>query len=363
MQIPLPIQVEQQSIRARLLEFINGGFFLTAVGTVGGIVGALVYMPALLISAACIFLGFHKARVVEGQPLRMQCVGWAVIILITCSSLYGISTFIRTHLPKPLTAQQIVDEWARRFGNKAEKSETRTVAAPVVPQAPEPHPYSLMGGRRTEFLKLLKAPISGDVLRVGCVPWSERSCVAAGQFMILLSEAGWRIEGNRVVQEQTNSPDEGISVVSRPDQPTGTPLPPHRGRWHEMNLTEMTLEAAFSEMGINVRGASDASIESGTTGVYFGPEPTTYYVEKDRTLLFLKKFINEGEAIHERFVTSNDASAEAREEREWTSNSYEWIKKNLGDSVAKDFRKASGVTGKYKYLISIQPRYARARPQ
>lgn len=77
----------------------------------------------------------------------------------------------------------------------------------------EPRPYDLSNSERTARfvssagklwaidakVKTVVATLGQrDVLRIGCVGWSERSCIAAGNFLLLLSQADWKIEGNKV---------------------------------------------------------------------------------------------------------------------------------------------------------------------
>ncbi len=93
-------------------------------------------------------------------------------------------------------------------------------------------PYDLTGQRRSGFK---------DILRIGCVSWSERACVAAGTFLIAFSEAGWKIDSNRVFRLDQNIPTEGISLcVSGPEKPIPN-LPPHLGTWHKLDASETTI--------------------------------------------------------------------------------------------------------------------------
>ena len=61
-------------------------------------------------------------------------------------------------------------------------------------------PYDLTGARREKFIKLLNKPPTQprDILRIGCIEWSDEACVAAGKFLILFSEAGWKIDDDKV---------------------------------------------------------------------------------------------------------------------------------------------------------------------
>jgi hypothetical protein len=61
------------------------------------------------------------------------------------------------------------------------------------------NPYDLSGKRRKDFKTLLaRSSDETDILRIGCLAGSDSACVAAGQFLLLLSEAGWKIDSNKV---------------------------------------------------------------------------------------------------------------------------------------------------------------------
>jgi len=153
---------------------------------------------------------------------------------------------------------------------------------PVVPR-----PYDLSGERREAFLKLLKPPARANALRIGCLAWDERACLAAGQFLILFSEAGWTIDGKRVFRMDETVPTLGVSITSLPEP--GPPLPPHLGRWHVDNCSEVTLTTAFLAMGIQQNGSADASLARGITGVNFGPEPDALRTIDKQSLELLRK--------------------------------------------------------------------------
>ncbi len=241
----------------------------------------------------------------------------------------------------------------------------KTVAAKPkshIQTVPPSRPYDLAGERRVEFLKLLKPPIGADTLRVACIAWSERACVAAGQFVVLFSEAGWTIEENRVLRLEPHIPKDGVFIVSQPEP--GPPLPPHLGRWHAMNLSEITLFLAFTQMGFAPNGSTDGSLGKGVTGVYFGPEPAALKVDKQRVLAIqLMKFIYEGTAIEQQFGASNDAEAESREENEWTIRVEDWLRANLRESAAVKFRNTRGVEGRKKCLSAFVERLSQPKQQ
>lgn len=112
------------------------------------------------------------------------------------------------------------------------------------PRQPPPPPtsqhlYDLTNDRRKAFLTLLAPPSEDkDTLRIGCTTWSESSCVAAGRFLVLLSEAGWSIDSNKVFRLEPSIPIEGIAIVTpmtKADSDTQKTIPPHMGTWQQMD--------------------------------------------------------------------------------------------------------------------------------
>jgi hypothetical protein len=148
----------------------------------------------------------------------------------------------------------------------------------AIAQPPIVRPYDLSPERRKQLLDMLSRPQSEprETLRIGCISWSEESCVAGGKFLLVFSEAGWLIEGKKVFREEPAIPIEGAAVVSRmsdDDFKKGQALPPHEGIWQKMDASQQTIYWALRALQIPVGFSADQSLPSGTIGVYFGPEP------------------------------------------------------------------------------------------
>lgn len=141
-----------------------------------------------------------------------------------------------------------------------------------------PQSYDLSQHRRAEFLDLLSVPpgVHLDTLRIGCVTWSEVSCVAAGRFMILLSEAGWKFDGAQVHRMEPTIPVDGVSIVSRSSELANLPeLPPHMGRWAAMGKSASIIDMTFRYMDNGVHYSMDPSLPDNMLGIYFGPDSVT----------------------------------------------------------------------------------------
>lgn len=139
-------------------------------------------------------------------------------------------------------------------------------------------PYDLTGVRRKDFLELLEITQSEprDTLKIGCIQADYASCVSAGQFLILFSEAGWKIDSNRVYMMYPDIPVEGMTIAT-PSVNIAEQMktPPHLGLWASTDPSHLIIKMAFTQMDIPVHFSSDQSAPSGTLGIYFGPEPAS----------------------------------------------------------------------------------------
>ncbi|MCU1751986.1 hypothetical protein [Pseudomonas sp. 6D_7.1_Bac1] len=148
---------------------------------------------------------------------------------------------------------------------------------PSTPQEPLKKAYDLSDSRRKDFLELLQITQSRqfDTLKIGCVAWSEKSCLAAGKFLILFSEAGWKIESDRVYKMEPNIPSDGMTIATRGEDIANLPkLAPHLGRWSSVDQSQAIISMAFKYMDNPVKSSSDPSLPPNTLGIYFGPEPS-----------------------------------------------------------------------------------------
>ncbi len=135
--------------------------------------------------------------------------------------------------------------------------------------------YELSDERRDRLLKMLSAQIARrDTVKIGCTSWSENSCVAAGRFLLLFSQAGWQIEENKVFRLEPQVPIVGVAIATHaPADEPKDPLPPHLGRWRLMDDSNKTIYWAFHSIDIPVSGSTDNSLKDRTIGIYFGSEP------------------------------------------------------------------------------------------
>jgi len=92
--------------------------------------------------------------------------------------------------------------------------------------------------------------------------------------LLLFSEAGWKIEENKVFRLEPQIPIVGVAMATRaaPNEPK-EPLPPHLGRWRLMDESNKTIYWALRSIDIPVTGATDNTLNDGTIGIYIGSEP------------------------------------------------------------------------------------------
>lgn len=171
------------------------------------------------------------------------------------------------------------------------------------PQSPAPSVYELSQARRADFLELLTVPPGAklDTLRIGCTAWSEESCVAAGKFLKIFSEAGWKIDGAQVYRMEPSVPEGGVSIVSRSSELDNLPeVPPHLGRWAKLSTSAWMIEMAFIYQDSPPKSSRDLSLGEHMLGVYFGPETTLtsqLSAEQKRTRRPLLSLLKTGLAI------------------------------------------------------------------
>jgi len=123
--MPLP---EGKTPWPKLLEFLEHGWVISAVGTVGTLVG-FFYTPILAICGVAILLAFHRVGVVRGQKMRAQIAAYAALFLITTFGLYGADVAIKKNLPHIPTVSEMATAIVSRLP-QAPPSQTSQQSAP-----------------------------------------------------------------------------------------------------------------------------------------------------------------------------------------------------------------------------------------
>jgi len=285
---------DKNTTAQRLLLFFEHPLFWGPIGIIGGLVGLFFYTPILFVCGACVLLAFHRVGVVSEKPTRTQIMAYILLSLTTVLSLYGARVLIKTHSPdigKDIAKEVIKAESENKKENlstpshepapvtNAQQPDDLRTNGKAMHKNPPQRPYDLTGPRREKFLRLLGKTQAEprDIIRIGCISWSDAACVAAGRFLILFSEAGWTIDSNSVFRLEPQIPIDGMAMASHVDiVGDAKKLPPHLGTWQKMDPSQVTIWWAFKEMGIPVSFSGDTSLPAGTLGIYFGPEPQSH---------------------------------------------------------------------------------------
>ena len=330
--------VEGKSGWQRFLDFIEQPLFLVVLGIIGGIVGVLVYTPVFLVCDACVLLALHRSRAVADKRTPIQVFWYGVTFLVMSSILIAVGIILRN------SARGFVRDIASAVVEVTKPTVVQPSSSPAQPQTqaePKPHEnpptevpksvpinvYDLTGQRRDIFLALLNTQLEPrDTIRVGCIGWSETSCVAAGNFLILLSQAGWKIDSNRVFRFDPSVPRDGMTIAARTPNYTDN-LPPHLGHWQAMDISQITVWYAFTWMQIPVGASGDPNMPEGTIGVYFGPEPTQVQARsasETRKVLhdFLAVFLVDFGIVDKACAVVNDACTMQRHQWSQTVSAY-----------------------------------------
>ena len=212
-----------------------------------------------------------------GKWTRKEIVAAVVVPLLVC--LVGAILAWLTpegrrllHLDKPQSEQQSSNVTGSIVNNGG------VINNPTINNAAPPQMaglFELTKEKRDGYVKLLSAQTAPrDTVRIGCTSWSETSCVDAGRFLLSFSEAGWKIEGNKVFRLEPQIPIVGVAIATRtPHDESKEPLPPHLGKWRKMDESHKTIYWAFHSIDLPVGGVTDDSLKDGTLGIYFGSEP------------------------------------------------------------------------------------------
>jgi hypothetical protein len=214
------------------------GFTLAGIGVPFLIERLFGQFAAICVAVAMTTLGVgflvagHRHHENDGEQGKRRRWKLAIAVLFVASALAGISVLAWRLLRGP---EIVAWSQSRKVPIPPSDAYERTpIRTPdghhALPQKVHPQrPYDLTGTRRERFLKLLNAPQTEprDILRIGCIEWSDEACVAAGRFLILFSEAGWKIDSDRVFRMEPQIPIDGMAMVSHVTIPSNAPkLPP-----------------------------------------------------------------------------------------------------------------------------------------
>jgi hypothetical protein len=330
------VKVWRWRVRPTTATFIRVGAAISAITAAGyffqnflqlrGVVNVIASQVDLAFVALCVFVA--GCAVTIGLPRKRM---WRIIIgIAVVMAALGIDRLtpkppIQPTIaslptqPIPVTKSPTAEEIAKEIAkNIPTPPETRKKIA--VPADSEPpievvsHPYDIDADRRKKFLALVKpGDEEHDILRIGCMTSSESSCVAAGKFLLLFSEAGWTIDSDRVFRAEPTIPKDGVTLISHLDKEPPK-QPPHLGTWQLMSSIQIKISKALMRVGIPSSGSGQLDMPIGTLGVYFGPEPGPQTIELQLMLSNCEPTFESCDILatstetHGSFVTNGNAS-------------------------------------------------------
>jgi len=101
-----PVTPSSPTVWVRLLDFIEHPLLLWAAAIVGGLVAFFVY-PVLVVCGICVLLAFHRSKVVHGCPIKQQLFWYALLFVVTTSSLFAVGVAIKHNIPQLATLADI----------------------------------------------------------------------------------------------------------------------------------------------------------------------------------------------------------------------------------------------------------------
>jgi hypothetical protein len=244
------------------------GAGVTAMFSNAYIATAALYAAATVLLAARVVTWQETRSHANRRGIRVLVFLLAIVILATSffwdwQTHTGIMTRLSSETNRSRYQVQLLPEFPTKdqVEVKVQKSIPKGTSAesPVKPSlaAVPLQPYDISGRRGEVLLALLNTQTeSRDTLRVGCIAWIEESCVAAGRFLILFSQAGWSIDSNRVFRFDPDIPQEGMNIEAKAPRYTDK-LPPHLGHWNKMDASQVTFFRAFSWMQIPVHSSGN----------------------------------------------------------------------------------------------------------
>jgi hypothetical protein len=93
-----PITPEQKSTWNKLLDFVEHGWFIGAITTVGALVGFFLYAPILGLCVFGILLAFIRSGIVDGYRVGAQAAAYIAVLAITTLGMYAAYRAIKSHL-------------------------------------------------------------------------------------------------------------------------------------------------------------------------------------------------------------------------------------------------------------------------
>ena len=87
-------------------------------------------------------------------------------------------------------------------------------------------------------------------IQLACPAADEPTCVCAAQFLPLLKDSGWKVQGNLVVRVSLGIPYEGVRLFEYVEKYPPPDAPSNQGVWALLSASRVSFYPAFSAIGI-----------------------------------------------------------------------------------------------------------------
>jgi hypothetical protein len=92
--------IERTAMWIKVLDTVEQPLVLTALFTIGGLVGALLFTPAFILCAVCILLGIHRSKIFADQHWKTQLLIYCISALLLAMSGYFLNEALDARLDK-----------------------------------------------------------------------------------------------------------------------------------------------------------------------------------------------------------------------------------------------------------------------
>jgi hypothetical protein len=109
-------------------------------------------------------------------------------------------------------------------------------------------------------------------IQLACPTADEPTCVYAAQFIPLLKDSGWKVQGNQVARVSLGIPYEGIRLFEYVEKYPPQDAPSNVGVWTLTSSSLVSFYRAFSAIGIEPDEGIRNDVPPHVLTVYFGSE-------------------------------------------------------------------------------------------
>jgi hypothetical protein len=251
-------------------------------GAVGVLAGTLLAQVSVILVFIAVWLvicvEFVSLRLIPNKPVRYLCnFAFGAVLAMAFWGLWRVAPRPTT----PPTLDQQMDAFAKRFpellhgdDHSFVKASAAKTEAPARPQESKPRiQWRLLRPAEIQrFERVLRGQAAPkQTIRLACAAADETACVYAGQFINVFKEAGFTVDTGMVQRVTLGIPYEGIRLFGHTDKGFDPNDPPNTGRWLQITPTLVSIYKAFSTIGVEADGGTDAGLPEQMLTIYVGP--------------------------------------------------------------------------------------------